>query len=79
MNGSAKIIGQLERGDIEITLPRAAACAVVATAAAVVCDGGFNCTRLTERSTGHLRGELDGGGTAVELSAPQGQIFIQMD
>ena len=41
MNGSAKIIGQLERGDIEITLPRAAACAVVATTAAVATEGSI--------------------------------------
>ena len=25
------------------------------------------------------RGELGGGGAAVELSAPQGRIFIEMD
>lgn len=54
-------------GTIEITLPRAATCTIAAQAQAVV-YGGLNWTRLLERSTGGLHGELGGGGTAIKWS-----------
>ena len=69
---------EADDGDVELFLPRDAACSLFAEAldGGTICPSELPWTDLSERSRQTLKGALGGGGATIHLVTKGGRIFI---